>query len=153
MILEEKLLKKLTELRYNNNQMVKELKTLELETIETERRLMEVEKNSKDLLEFYSQMSGALLEISSQLNYLKECSKKKQTGQGQSKSRNTKNQNKNKKISALKKIENLSLSEQSEKYKQIITFLFNEFLKSKNPDDIADEEIEDENQSLDSQEE
>jgi len=47
------------------------------------------------------------------------------------------------------------LEKQSKKYKEIIIFLFNQFLNSQNPDDIADEEIEDEdnNQGEGSQEE
>ncbi|ENC3736687.1 TPA: hypothetical protein N3X51_005292 [Klebsiella pneumoniae] len=45
------------------------------------------------------------------------------------------------------------MEKQSKKYKEIIIFLFNQFLNSQNPDDIADQEIEDEDQSLDSQEE
>jgi len=37
----------------------------------------------------------------------------------------------------------MTMEQQSRKYKEIIIFLFNQFLKSKNPDDVAEEEISD----------
>ena len=151
MILEEQLLQKLKQLKTNNNSLIENIKKLELDTIETERRLIIMEKESADLLEFYSQISETLLEISSQLTYLKECSKKK-AGTAV-KSKNSSQKKGKKKISNIKQINELSLEKQSKKYKEIIIFLFNQFLNSQNPDDIADQEIEDEDQSLDCQEE
>ncbi|MGL4482539.1 MAG: hypothetical protein ACRCTW_08445, partial [Lactococcus garvieae] len=97
---------------------------------------------SESLSVFYSEISEALLEISSQLNYLKECSKKKK--QKTSKNTNTKKPAAKKKVTSLKKIEDLPLNEQSKKYKEIIIFLFNEFMKNKDPDDIVDDNIDDE---------
>ena len=142
MILEEQLLQKLKQLRSNNNDLIKELNKLNQETISTSEKLTELEKQSESLSVFYSEISEALLEISSQLNYLKECSKKKK--QKTSKNSNTKKPTGKKKVTSLKKIEDLPLDEQSKKYKQIIIFLFNEFMKNKDPDDIVDDNIDDE---------
>lgn len=148
MILEGQLLQKLKQLRSNNNDLIKELNKLNQETISTSEKLTALEKESESLSVFYSEISTVLLEISSELNYLKECSKKKK--QTTSKNSNTKNQNKKKsKIKSLKKIEDLSLDEQSKKYKQIIIFLFNEFMKNKDPDDIVDDNIDDEDNTDD----
>ena len=139
MILEETLLLKLKELRINNNSLIQDLNKLDQEVKSTSEKLLTLEKESESLSVFYAEISEVLLTISSELNYLKECSKKKKQT---SKNTNTKSQNK--KITDLKKIENLNLNEQSKKYKEIIVFLFNQFLNSQNPDDIADENIEDE---------
>ena len=148
MILERQLLQKLKQLRSNNNDLIKELNKLNQETISTSEKLTALEKESESLSVFYSEISTVLLEISSELNYLKECSKKKK--QTTLKNSNTKNQNKKKsKIKSLKKIEDLSLDEQSKKYKQIIIFLFNEFMKNKDPDDIVDDNIDDEDNTDD----
>ena len=142
MILEEQLLQKLKQLRSNNNDLINQLNKLNQETILTSEKLTELEKESESLSVFYSEISEALLEISSQLNYLKERTKKKK--QKRSKNTNTKKPAAKKKVTSLKKIEDLPLNEQSKKYKEIIIFLFNEFMKNKDPDDIVDDNIDDE---------
>lgn len=145
MITDSELLNKLVQLRKNNNDLVITLKKLNQETIATSEKLAELDQKSKELSEFYTEISKTLLMISSELNFLKESSKKKTTKKLNDSSLKKKPK---KKITSLKKIEDLPLNEQSKKYKEIIIFLFNEFMKNKDPDDLADENIEDdENQN------
>lgn len=114
------------------------MKKLDLETIETEKQLMILNKDLKDLQECFSIISKPLLEISSQIAYLKEQSKGKK--KSTSKKSNTKKKNQKLKIHQM---ENLTEKEKSLKYSELIIFLFNEYIKTKNQDEIIDEFIED----------
>jgi len=91
-----------------------------------------------DLQECFSIISKPLLEISSQIAYLKEQSKGKK--KSTSKKSNTKKKNQKLKIHQM---ENLTEKEKSLKYSELIIFLFNEYIKTKNQDEIIDEFIED----------
>lgn len=140
MILEETLLQKLIELRHNNNKLIADMKQLDLETIETEKQLIILDKDLKDLQECFSIISKPLSEISSQIAFLKEQSKSKEKKKSTSKKSNIKKKMKKLKID---KMENLSEKEKSLKYSELIIFLFNEYLKTKDQDEIIEEFIED----------
>ena len=140
MILEETLLQKLIELRHNNNKLIADMKQLDLETIETEKQLIILDKDLKDPQECFSIISKPLSEISSQIAFLKEQSKSKEKKKSTSKKSNIKKKMKKLKID---KMENLSEKEKSLKYSELIIFLFNEYLKTKDQDEIIEEFIED----------
>lgn len=142
MILEQELLQKLIELRHNNNKLIADMKKLDLETIETEKQLTILNKDLKDLQECFSIISKPLSEISSQIAYLKEQSKGKK--KSTSKKSNTKKKNQKLKIHQM---ENLTEKEKSLKYSELIIFLFNEYIKTKNQDEIIDEFIEDDEEA------
>ena len=142
MILEQELLQKLIELRHNNNKLIADMKKLDLETIETEKQLTILNKDLKDLQECFSIISKPLSEISSQIAYLKEQSKGKK--KSTSKKSNTKKKNQKLKIHQM---ENLTEKEKSLKYSELIIFLFNEYIKTKNQDEIIYEFIEDDEEA------
>jgi len=94
----------------------------------------------EDLSDCYLTISKPLLEISSQINYLKNEAKDQKKLKQQSKA-----SKKNTKLK-LKKIQELTETEKSKKYSSIIIFLFNEFMKDKNREEIIDNFIDDEDE-------
>jgi len=140
MILEETLLSKLNELRHNNNKLIQDLKSLDKETLEQEETLKQLKQQLEDLSDCYLTISKPLLEISSQINYLKNEAKDQKKLKQQSKA-----SKKNTKLK-LKKIQELTETEKSKKYSSIIIFLFNEFMKDKNREEIIDNFIDDEDE-------
>lgn len=138
MILEQTLLEKLTKLRHNNNKLILEMKELDKETLELEETLKQLKKDLEDLSDCYLTISKPLLEISSQINYLKKEAKEKKKL-----NRASKQSKKNMKLK-MKKIEEMTEKEKSLKYSSLIVFLFNEFMKEKNREEIIDNFIDDE---------
>lgn len=119
MTLDEKLLLKLKELRYNNNKYIQELKQLELDSAMQEEKLKALESEYEELREFYLQVSSTLLDISAELQPANKKS---------SKSTTTKTALKN---DQNKQSKELTLREETLKCKNVITFLFNEYVKNK----------------------
>lgn len=146
MILEQTLLEKLTRLRHNNNKLIEDMNKLNRETLETETQLKTLKKDLEELSDCYLTISKPLLEISSQINYLKTEAKNQKKLKQQSK------QSKSQKKLKMKKIEEMTEKEKSLKYSSLIIFLFNEFMKSKDREEIIDNFIDD-TDSQDDQEE
>jgi len=127
-------------LRHNNNKLIQDMQKLNRETLETETQLKALKKDLEDLSDCYLTISKPLLEISSQINYLKNEAKDQKKLKQQSKA-----SKKNTKLK-LKKIQELTETEKSKKYSSIIIFLFNEFMKDKNREEIIDNFIDDEDE-------
>ena len=137
MNIEIELLDKLKQLIDNNNKLILDMKKLNRETLETETLLKQLKQELADLSDCYLTISKPLLEISSQMNFLKEEAKKKKKLKPTSQA-----SKKNMKLK-MNKINEMTEKEKSLKYSSLIVFLFNEFMKDKNRELIVDNFIND----------
>jgi len=123
-MIEKQLLEKLKLLRENNNNLVRDLNKVTLSNLEIERELATLKTETADLEEAFYIISQAMLEISSHVNYLKDSQSKilKNQTEGKSTKKSSKSKEKIQKEQTLKSL--------SYEYKDLISFLFNEYKKS-----------------------